>query len=262
MKCPNCGTDNLDEATVCISCGVIFDEFNRSSDLFESAKANSVNQSVIDATFCDVKEEKKRREKQKLLFWRLTKSILLVGVALIAFVTVLSFLINQYLLNRKANAEKSFTEAVTCYEALQFDCAESNLEQAKKYGYDQRKIDNLYINIFESSAMGSYSENKYANAVEEANKCIEINPNDEDCMEIICNSKLSLSEQLIDAGEWRDAIEKLDEVILQCQDNADAKQLQNEIFRRWIQEEKAKGNYDLASQIELEWNARYPTMEK
>jgi len=258
MKCPNCGYANSDETTVCNSCGINLNEYDSKSEIYKSAKAEQVNQRVIEATFRDVTKEKKFNEKQKNAFWRQLKIILLIGIILIIFFSGGAYLYSQYIKNQTELAINSFSDAMGCYEQLQFECALENLDVAAKNGFNPQQIEDLKKRIYESLANEKFIDGDYSDAVQKAEDCIKFNHGNTFCQSIICDSKIEISKRFIDAGEWRDAIETLDEAILVCVDPASAKEYQNDIFRRWIQEEDAKSHFFQANKIRLEWKARYP----
>jgi len=258
MKCPNCGFTNEDRASVCISCGANFFEFSRSSEKLNAAKSAWVDQEVIEAIFVDVEKEKAIKNKQLAKLKNQVKVLLISGSVLILLAASIAFLYSEDIKKKRTIAAQNFADALVCLEQGDFDCSLDKLGTSSDLGYNEQKVIKLSEKIFEAQAGEAFIDGDYALAVISAKSCIERANDNLFCRELICDSKIEISKRLIDAGEWRQSIDMLDEAILDCKDPSIAQDYENSVYRRWIEEENARNHFLQASMIKREWKARYP----
>ena len=203
------------------------------------------------------KKNLSNQKKEKALFIQKIKYAVIVGVLFGLVIISATFFLSSYLKNKQEKAFEAYQESITCMDEQDFNCAMASALEAKKYGYDEDLIDPVIINISQQSANYALDQDLPDIALDQIESCLSLDPSNASCIQISCAAKTSLANRYTDIAHWNKAVKLLDEVIISCPYNNDARKQQETIFQSWYDDAVMRKNLIEAQMVKRLWSSRY-----
>jgi len=248
-------------STICNGCGVNIALFRQSEKVFEDAKADNLEEYVLEHENFSHDKRSTRRELEKKLFLTRLKHAIITSICIGLFILTSAFLVGKYIRNRQEKAIESFNQAIACLETQDYTCARNYFSNAKKFGYPEELINPFYLTAIINSASLALEQGQLELALDQANECLLMESGQPDCMNVACTSKVQLAERYLEIAQWKLAISLTDDVIFSCPDSNKAKKIQEQTFQRWHDDAKSRLNFLEVWNVDKQWTAHFPERE-
>lgn len=257
-KCPNCGFENPLDALVCSGCGININAYEMNIGKLEEIKLHTLHKTnQKDDYYNQNNQGFKDNRDQNLYKKRITSAIfitVIIGLIIVVVVLATGF----WLKHRHETAKEYFSSAQNCLNKKNYDCAEEAALNARKNGYNKELVSDLLINVSLVAAKEALSLDMPATALEYLDTCLTSQPNNLECIQIACISKIKMVNRFAGSAQWEKAVLLMDEIIIACPDLSEQRANQEQLFINWYADALRNGNLIEINKVKQLWYARFP----